>query len=111
MSNENPHATTTATSATSKASKPRRMAREPNAESVVSAGTAGAPTPAPRTSKQTLVLGLLGRPDGATLAELMGATGWLAHSTRAALTGLRKKGHVIERSSRDGVSCYHAVSK
>ena len=27
----------------------------------------------------------------------MTATGWLPHTTRAALTGLRKKGHVIER--------------
>ncbi len=30
------------------------------------------------------------------------ATDWLPHTTRAALTGLRKKGHTIAKSARDG---------
>lgn len=57
-------------------------------------------------SKIDLVLDLLGRPTGATLAELVAATGWLPHTTRAALTGLRKKGHAIARGKRDDVTCY-----
>lgn len=62
---------------------------------------------APRKgSKSQLFLGLLQRPDGATLNELVTATGWLPHTTRAALTGLRKKGHVIEKSKRDDATCY-----
>jgi DNA-binding MarR family transcriptional regulator len=41
---------------------------------------------------------LLQREEGATLGELIDATGWLPHTTRAALTGLRKKGHAIEKT-------------
>ena len=43
-------------------------------------------------TKQALIIAMLQREEGATLADLMAATGWLAHSTRAALTGLRKRG-------------------
>ena len=62
--------------------------------------------PTKPVSKISLVADLLRRKDGATLAELVTATGWLPHTTRAALTGLRKKGHDIERGSRDGVTIY-----
>ena len=41
---------------------------------------------------------LLQRPSGASLDALCKATGWQPHSTRAALSGLRKAGHVVERS-------------
>lgn len=58
-------------------------------------------------SKKELVLGLLRRPGGSTLNELVTATGLLPHTTRAALTGLRKKGHVLEKAKRDDATCYH----
>jgi DNA-binding IclR family transcriptional regulator len=61
---------------------------------------------APRVTKASLLLNLLRRENGATLAELVDATGWLPHTTRAALTGLRKKGHVLDKSTRDNVTCY-----
>ena len=65
------------------------------------------PTPiAKGPSKTSLVIDLLGRANGVTLPELIAATGWLPHTTRAALTGIRKKGHQIERTKRDGVTCY-----
>jgi len=57
-------------------------------------------------SKFANVIALLEREQGATLEEMVHATGWLAHTTRAALTGLRKKGHTIEREKRDNVSSY-----
>ena len=57
-------------------------------------------------SKVELVIGLLRRAEGATLNELVDATGWLPHTTRAAMTGLRKKGHVLEKSKREDVTCY-----
>nr|WP_221234884.1 DUF3489 domain-containing protein [Sphingomonas aerophila] len=60
----------------------------------------------PRQSKTSAVLALLARDEGATLPELIDATGWLPHTTRAALTGLRKKGHSIARSKREGITCY-----
>jgi hypothetical protein len=62
--------------------------------------------PAPRQNKTAAVLALLGRDEGATLPELIDATAWLPHTTRAALTGLRKKGHSITRNKREGVTCY-----
>lgn len=57
-------------------------------------------------TKSALVLSLLHREQGATLAELIDATGWLPHTTRAALTGLRKKGHGIDRRKRGEETCY-----
>lgn len=76
---------------------------------IVEVGAEAPPTPAPRTCKIAGVLELLGRDEGATLAELITATSWLPHTTRAALTGLRKKGHVLARSKRDDTTCYRLV--
>lgn len=60
----------------------------------------------PRETKIGKVIALLEREDGATLDEMVEATGWLPHTTRAALTGLKKKGHTIERDRRGDASCY-----
>lgn len=68
-----------------------------------------APAPAASTSKIARVIALLQREQGATLAEMIEATGWQPHTTRAALTGLRKKGHAIERVKRDDATCYRVV--
>ena len=59
-----------------------------------------------RVTKTSAVLNMLRRDGGATLAELIAATGWLPHTTRAALTGLKKKAHVIERGKRGDTTCY-----
>jgi len=54
--------------------------------------------PAPRGgTKISRVVGLQQRDDGATLDEVVAATGWLPHTFRAALTGLRKRGYAIEK--------------
>ena len=52
-------------------------------------------------SKQALVIGLLSNKTGATLEVIVKATGWLPHTTRAMLSGLRKRGSQIERSRHD----------
>ena len=80
-------------------------------EEVSSESTEPAPaTPrAAQPTKTSTVLMLLSREAGATMAELVAATGWLPHTTRAALTGLRKKGHAIERGKRGEHSCYSVV--
>jgi hypothetical protein len=62
--------------------------------------------PAAPASKISQVIAHLERPGGATLAELVAATGWQPHTARAALAGLRKKGHVITKGAGDGVTAY-----
>jgi len=59
-----------------------------------------------RITKTSLLLSMLQHPGGAVMAELTDATGWLPHTVRAALTGLRRKGNVIDRGTRDGRACY-----
>ena len=61
-------------------------------------------------SKRALVLSLLQQEPGASLADLMQATGWLAHTTRAALSGLRKRGMVIERLQAVGEPSRYRVN-
>jgi hypothetical protein len=88
----------------------------PNSEVVQQATadvpTANAPSPsAPRDgTKLGQVLELLQRGRGATLNELVVMTGWLPHTTRAALTGIRKRGYsvTIDRSDKERGSTYHA---
>lgn len=77
---------------------------QPAAEPPIS----GLQSASPRAgSKLADVIELLARPEGASIDELMAATGWLAHTTRAALTGLRKRGIPVERAKRDdGTTIY-----
>ena len=66
---------------------------------------------APRAgSKLAEVVGLLGRESGASIDELIAATDWLPHTTRAALTGLRKRGYSIERRREDDATRYWLAS-
>ena len=51
-----------------------------------------------RQTKQALVLSLLQKKGGVPITAIVEATGWLPHTARAALTGLRKKGHAIVRA-------------
>ncbi len=71
-------------------------------------GVASTPTSPRSGTKIALVVELLRRGDGATLAELVAATGWLPHTTRAALTGLRKRGFAvgIDRTDKERGSVY-----
>jgi hypothetical protein len=62
-------------------------------------------------SKLSTLIDLLGRKKGAGIEDLVAATGWLPHTTRAALTGLRKRGYAIERErSEKGGSVYRIVT-
>ena len=87
--------------------RPRKMARELKAE--VTQQIVALDVPVKRKSKADLVLALLQRPEGAMIYQLVTATGWLPHTTRAALTGLKKKGHTITKDKRDDVTCYRIV--
>lgn len=77
--------------------------------STVQASPANAPAPA--ITKRDIILGLLGRTEGASLDEMVTATGWLPHTTRAMLTGLKKKGHVLTSEKVDGVRRYRVEAR
>jgi hypothetical protein len=52
---------------------------------------------APRAgTKLAGVIALLRRKNGASIDDLTATTGWLPHTARAALTGLRKRGYAVE---------------
>ena len=42
---------------------------------------------------------------------MMKGTGWLPHTTRAILTGLRKKGLQVEKLKVDGVTRYRITAE
>jgi hypothetical protein len=91
----------------SKSTAKRRHARNPKPSTGIETNaSAEKPSAPPRQTKIGGVIALLEREQGATLDEMVKATGWLPHTTRAALTGLKKKGHTIERDKRNDVTCY-----
>lgn len=95
---------TDTTTTESKTSRPRGVTRKPKAQTEVAsqaAAKAKATKPAEaapeRQTKASMVEALLARKEGATLNAMCEATGWQAHTCRAFLTGLRKKGREIAR--------------
>ncbi len=59
-------------------------------------------------SKAAMVRAMLGGEHGATLGDLMAATGWKACTCRAFLTGVRThRRYKLLRSKVTGVSRYH----
>ena len=63
----------------------------------------------PGVTKRAQLIILLECNEGASLDDMVAATGWLPHTTRAALTGLRKSGKIIESEKADGVRRYRIV--
>lgn len=81
----------------------RRMARVPG------------PAPEPKValaspSKLDRIEAMLSAPGGASLAEIMAAIGWQAHSVRGAVAGvLKKRGLIITSDKIEGTRRYCAV--
>lgn len=66
-----------------------------------------------KMTKIETVRELLAAPDGASLDAICAATGWQAHSARAALSGLRKAGYVIERvrsADKPGAASFYRIT-
>ena len=61
----------------------------------------------PRDTKSLAVRVRLQSPNGATLAALMEITGWQAHTVRAVLSRLRKKGWAVMRRSEGMATVYY----
>jgi hypothetical protein len=89
------------------AAKPKR---EPKAHKKTAKPVQAKNTATPRAdSKGSKVLALIGRPKGATLAEIMKATGWQAHSVRGFISGAlgKKMGLAVESTKgKDGERTY-----
>ena len=79
-------------------SAPQDAGLEANASATDEAQQPATAEPTKVGSKRALVINLLQRGEGATIDDLIAATDWLPHTTRAALSGLRKGGLAIERS-------------
>ena len=61
-------------------------------------------------SKQAILVERLCRPSGAGIADLVKTLGWLPHTVRAAVTGVRKKGFIVTCSKNaQGQSVYRAT--
>lgn len=72
------------------------------------------PTAAPAKqlppTKNKQVIDLLLSEGGATLEDMSTLASWQPHSTRSLMTGMKKKGHVIESYKIDGVRRYRIIS-
>jgi hypothetical protein len=60
-------------------------------------------------SKKATIESRVRRKGGATIQDLMLATGWQAHSVRAALTGLRKAGFAIARERNQQGKTFYRI--
>ncbi len=93
----------------------RRMAREPMDKSAatpiaIAAHSHGPVAPARHNTKSALLVDLLSRTEGATIGQIVEATGWLPHTARAALTGLKKKGHTLTSDKPEGEARVYSVT-
>ena len=61
----------------------------------------GAASPQPG-SKQARLISLLHKKQGATIDVIVKANGWLPHTARAVISGLRKQGYRIEFERKEG---------
>ena len=84
--------------------------RAPGSHTSEQKGSAASGTTLKQLSKQDQLAAMLVRDEGATIAQMIAATGWLPHTVRAALTGLKKKGYAVESDKVDGVRTYRAVA-
>jgi hypothetical protein len=61
----------------------------------------------PASTKRAMLIGMLERAQGASVAEIGQRLGWLPHTVRAAITGLRHAGREVTRSKdANGQSVY-----
>ncbi len=84
---------------------------DPNRRSAAEETVTGASAPAPIApdrpgGKMGTLLDAVSRPGGATIGDLTTASGWLPHTTRAALTRLRQRGFDVRLATADGRRAY-----
>jgi hypothetical protein len=110
---------------TTQSSPPRTKApklEKPDFPAAASSAPTKAKTSTPRkktppaaeatSSKQERLIAMMKQAKGSTMAELMTATGWQAHSIRGVISGVLKKRlslNVILEASSDGVRRYRIL--
>lgn len=96
--------------------KPRRMARDKQPQAPAEAATqvdssvSGEDHAVAGKGRSRLeqLQALLTRPDGASIADMVEATGWQQHSVRGAMAGaLKKRGVTITSEKIDGARRYY----
>ena len=93
-----------------RASAAKRSGKSSGSSQKALAQSIGNAAPARKATKRDQLAALLVRDEGATIEQMTAATGWLPHTTRAALTGLRKAGYAIDSDKIDGIRTYRAVA-
>lgn len=84
----------------------RSVTETPTNPAIAASQTTRAP------GKQQTLRDLLSRSEGASLAELQAASGWQAHSVRAAISRLRKQGiEVACERTNEGVRRYRLIER
>ena len=105
-----PTARTAAKTTWARSKSSGRSTVKPVAPAVIAALAGQLAVPVAKFTKRDQLAALLVRDEGATLDQMIAATGWLPHTTRAALTGLKKLGYAIDSDKIDGVRTYRAVA-
>jgi hypothetical protein len=84
---------------------------KPQPEPMLSPDTS-APIPGRGGTKQSAIIAMLQRPEGATIAEIVAATGWQAHSARGMISGALKKklGLPVTSEKVEGRGTVHKVT-
>ena len=94
------------------AKKPTKTAVAPRSRKPAATKSAPKAEVAPKISKQNVVLALLRRQQGASIVEIMEATGWQPHSVRGFMSGALKKRlglSVISEKDQSGVRRYYVA--
>ena len=60
-------------------------------------------------SKLDKFVGMLSRKSGVTISKASESFGWQTHTTRATLTGLKKRGYQIDRKDRVGKDSIYTI--
>jgi hypothetical protein len=80
-------------------SEPTRSRSQPAlGRTDVAAGSVSSADQPPASTKRAKLIAMLERPEGASVAEIGQRLGWLPHTVRAAITGLRRAGREVTRS-------------
>lgn len=93
--------------ATTKPKRKTATTKRPAPKAKASAASVKAQPP---RSKKAMLIELLSRPQGADIFEMTEATGWLPHTTRAALTRLRQAGYRVIRQDSDDKGSVYKIS-